>query len=130
GHSVVAVDRDVSGLCDLEGRAGVEIIEADLEGENPWPLRGRLFAGIAVVNYLHRPLFPRLLESLAPGGALIYETFGRGHERFGRPNNPDFLLREGELLEVVRGQLDVVAFEQTVTEDPRPALVQRIAAIG
>ena len=34
---------------------------------------------------------------LAPGGVLVYETFLQGHERFGRPRNPDFLLRPGEL---------------------------------
>ena len=77
----------------------LEIIAADLEDGSPWPLAAREFDGIVVTNYLHRPLFPHLATPLAPGGVLIYETFGVGNERFGKPSNPNFLLRPGELLE-------------------------------
>jgi hypothetical protein len=60
---------------------------------------------------------------------LLYETFMVGNERFGRPSNPDFLLQPSELLEVVRGRLEVVAFEQGETAAPRAAVVQRICAL-
>ncbi len=81
---------------------GVEFVEADLEG-GAWPLAGRQFDAVIVVHYLHRPLFPHLLaEAVAPGGVLIYETFARGNEQFGRPRNPDFLLRPRELLDAFR----------------------------
>ena len=66
---------------------------------------------------------------MAPGGVLLYETFAAGNERFGKPSNPDFLLRPGELLEAVRGQLRVVAYEDLEIDKPKPAMVQRIAAI-
>jgi SAM-dependent methyltransferase len=132
GHPVTAVDIDVTGLADLEGRAGVELLRADLENA-PWPLEGRRFAGVVVANYLWRPLLPRIVASVAPldqgGGALIYETFAAGNERFGKPGNPDFLLRDGELLEAVRGRLAVVAYECLEVAEPRPARVQRIAAV-
>ena len=82
------------------------------------------------MNYLHRPLFPHLLDALQPGGVLIYQTFAAGNERYGRPSNPAFLLRPGELLEVVRDRLRVVAYEDVYTAEPRPALVQRLCAIG
>ncbi|HEY4163955.1 MAG TPA: class I SAM-dependent methyltransferase [Dongiaceae bacterium] len=98
GYAVAALDRDISGLADLAGVPGVELIQADLEDGSPWPLRGRLFHGIVVVNYLHRPILPLLAAALAPGGVLITQTFGTGNERFGRPSNPDFLLHPGELL--------------------------------
>jgi hypothetical protein len=100
----------------------------DLEG-GPWPFEGQTFDGIVVANYLHRPLFPRLLEALAPGGVLIYETFAAGNERFGKPSNPAFLLKPGELLEAVRGHLDVIAYEALEVSEPRPAVVQRICAV-
>jgi SAM-dependent methyltransferase len=45
---------------------------------------------------------PDASASLAPGGVLIYETFMLGNERFGKPSNPQFLLRPGELLEAFR----------------------------
>ena len=73
---------------------------------------------------------PLLIESLAPGGALIYETFARGHERFGRPSNPEFLLRPGELLEAVRGRLLVRAYEHGPEREPRAAVRQKICALN
>ena len=125
GFEVLAVDRDVSLLADAP--AGITVIEADLEA-GAWPLAGRTFDGIVVTNYLYRPLFPLLVDALAPGGLLVYETFARGNERFGKPSNPAFLLAAGELLEAVRGRLRVLAYEDRVEDHPRPAAVQRIAA--
>ena len=127
GHSVEAVDRDESHLQGLRGVAGVSVRLADLEG-GPWPYASRQFAGIIVCNYLHRPLFPCLLEALEQEGVLIYETFALGNERFGKPNNPDFLLKPGELLDVVRGQLRVIAYEDVFVSQPKLAMVQRICA--
>lgn len=128
GCRVVALDRDLAGVADLAGAAGCERIAADLEDGSPWPLAGRRFEGVVVANYLHRPLLPRLIDSLAPGGVLLYETFARGNERFGRPSNPAFLLAPGELLDAVRGRLQVVAYEHGVVTRPKPAVVQRLAA--
>lgn len=129
GHDVLAIDRDISGLRDLAGQAGIEIREIDLENGQGWPLPGRRFAGIIVANYLHRPLLPHLSEALLPGGVLIYETFAVGNERFGRPSNPDFLLQPGELLAVARASgLTALAYEHGEIAVPRPAVIQRIAA--
>jgi SAM-dependent methyltransferase len=128
GRRVVAIDVDTRGLVEFMSDGGVEFVMSDLEN-SPWPYPGRRFGAIVVTNYLHRPLFPVLLDSLLPGGWLIYETFAVGNEAFGKPSNPDFLLREGELLEAVAGACAVVAFEQGTVETPRPAVMQRIAAI-
>ena len=100
---------------------------ADIEA-GPWPYAGEQFAGVIVTNYLHRPLLPLLVAAVAPGGVLIYETFAVGNERFGRPSNPEFLLRPGELLEAVRGRLRVRAYEDLEVQEPKPAMVQRICA--
>ena len=125
GHPVVAVDRDTSRLIP---QPTLTIMNADLES-GPWPLGTRRFAGVVVTNYLHRPLFPAIAGAVADGGALIYETFAQGNERFGKPSNPDFLLRPGELLELARAAgLRVLAYEDLTVETPRPACVQRIAA--
>jgi SAM-dependent methyltransferase len=129
GHTVDAVDRDPAVLSSLAGVANVTAHCADIESGS-WPYEGQRFQGIVVANYLWRPLFPRLLASLAAEAVLIYETFAVGNERYGRPSNPDFLLRPGELLEVVRGRLRVIAYEELVVSDPRPAMVQRICAIA
>ena len=126
GHPVDAIDRDADALRALAGVAGVTTYCADIEA-GAWPCEPGVYGGVVVANYLHRPLFPTLLAALAPGGVLIYETFAAGNERYGRPSNPAFLLRPGELLEVVRGHLRVIAYEDV--KDPRPALVQHICAV-
>lgn len=125
GFEVDAVDRDPSLFADPP--PGVALLGADIEVA-AWPYPERRFDAIIVANYLHRPLLPTLVESLEPGGILIYETFALGNERFGRPTNPDFLLRPGELLEAVRGRLRVIAYEDLVVDEPRPAAVQRLCA--
>ena len=123
GHRIVAVDRDTSAL---RPAGHVEIVRADLEDGSEWPLGERRFGGIVVTNYLHRPLLPILIDRLEPGGVLVYETFARGNERFGKPSNPAFLLEPGELLRAVAGRLRVVAFEDVTLAD---RVVQRIAAV-
>jgi SAM-dependent methyltransferase len=128
GHRILAVDRDVDALAGLAAVDGVDPRFADLE-TGTWPLGERRFGGIVVTNYLHRPLFPHLVDALAGGGVLIYETFAAGNERFGRPSNPDFLLRPGELLERVAGKTRVVAYEDLQVDEPGPAMVQRICAV-
>jgi len=128
GCSVLAVDRDAEAIAALATVAGVFTRVADLEGA-AWPFAPSSFDAVVVANYLHRPLFGPIFDALRPGGVLVYETFMAGNERFGRPSNPHFLLRPGELLAAVQGQLEVVAFEQGEVGAPRPAVVQRICAL-
>jgi SAM-dependent methyltransferase len=123
GFEAWGVDRSDASL-----PSSIHFVKADLEDGSPWPLAGKKFAAIVVTNYLHRPLFPRLVESVEEGGVLLYETFMIGNERYGRPSNPDFLLQPGELLSAF-GALTVVAFEQGMVERPKPAVIQRICVI-
>jgi SAM-dependent methyltransferase len=128
GMQVRAVDRDAGALAALAGVAGVSTTCADLEA-GVWPFPGQRFAGVVVTNYLHRPLLPALVASLADGGVLLYETFARGNERYGKPSNPAFLLEPGELLRAAAG-LYVVAYENLLVTAPRPALLQRLCAVN
>jgi SAM-dependent methyltransferase len=129
GHPVTVVDRDTSGVKDLQDKPGVEILEYDLEVGAPWPFAGRTFEGVVVTNYLWRPILPDIVAAVAPGGALLYETFARGQEQFGHPHNPDFLLTPGELPDAVREALRVAAYEDLIVEEPDLKAVQRIAAV-
>jgi SAM-dependent methyltransferase len=127
GYRVRAIDRNIAALTALTGpKCTVEAV--DLETGAPWPLGGD-YEGIVVANYLHRPLLAAIAAALAPGGAVIYETFAQGNERFGRPHNPDFLLQPGELLEAFAA-LTIIAFEQGEVALPRPAVIQRVAAVN
>jgi SAM-dependent methyltransferase len=124
GHPVLGVDRDGEALATLQGVG--ELLQADIEN-GPWPLADRRFDAVIVTNYLWRPLFPRILAAVAPGGLLLHETFARGNESVGRPSNPDFLLAPGELLQAYPG-LRVIAYEDGFLAAP-DRFVQRIAAV-
>lgn len=134
GHTVLAVDRDANLLDDLSA-PGIATQCIDLESPSSaldQLLSADSYAGIIVTNYLHRPLLPALFGSLSDGGILIYETFAEGNAAYGKPSNPDFLLRAGELLEAVaqaQGRLHVIAFEDGVTLQPTPKRVQRLCAV-
>jgi SAM-dependent methyltransferase len=128
GYTVLAVDRDVSGLADLATDARVIIMEADLEAGR-WPFADSVFGGVVVTNYLHRPILRRIAAALKPGGVLIYETFAVGNERFGKPSNPNFLLKPDELLKLAKKtKLVVHGYESGEVQEPRPAVLQRIVA--
>jgi SAM-dependent methyltransferase len=128
GHAVEAVDIDLAASGPVRATAGVTWRQYDLEGQS-WPFPAGAYQGVVVTNYLHRPLFPHLIEALAPGGVLIYATFSMGQEVYGRPRNPRHLLMPGELLEAVRGHMRVVAYEDVVEPGATPARVQRLCAI-
>ncbi|MGJ7913977.1 class I SAM-dependent methyltransferase [Massilia sp. LXY-6] len=130
-HAVTALDRDPQALLAAAGK-GIATLQHDLEAPGAaWPFAPGSLAGIVVTNYLHRPLFGHIAEALAPDGVLIYETFARGNEVFGKPSNPDFLLNPGELLELAsRGGLRVLAYEDGVIDAPKRARVQRLCAVG
>lgn len=126
GLMVVAVDRDLSTF--IEPPDNVTLMQADLE-TGPWPFAHREFDAVVVTNYLHRPLMPLIVAAVACDGVLIYETFAAGNEKFGRPSRAVFLLQPNELLRAMRDELDVIAYENIFVSDPKPAMIQRIAAI-
>ncbi len=131
GCTVTALDMSEEALQKLAVHSPhARTVQADIENA-PWPLMQKgapeTFDAIVVTNYLHRPLMPLLLASLAGGGVLIYETFAAGNERFGKPSNPDFLLQSGELLSLCL-DMHIVAYEEGFLTSP-DRLVQRMAAI-
>jgi len=126
GHTLFAVDRNAEALAALRDIAQVQV--ADLES-GPWPYAQQSFDAVIVTNYLWRPLLPQIVQAVAPGGLLLYETFALGQASLGKPSNPAFLLRPGELLDAVRPALRVLAFEDGYVNAPQPAFVQRIVAV-
>jgi SAM-dependent methyltransferase len=140
GFEVWSLDQNASLLEPLS-LLGARCFQHDLEaehvgvemgGKGNWPFEANLFSAIVVTNYLYRPLFPSLTNSLKDDGVLIYETFAVGNEAYGSPRNPDFLLQPGELIEFYLSQAmpgrknHCIAFEHGYLAHPRPAVVQRI----
>ena len=119
GFDVTAIDRDaavIDRLGQQAERLGLQIqtevidLERGDAGDNgddapgappPDVLAPDTYDLVIVTRYLHRPLFPHLIRSLAPGGTLIYETFLEQQAERGHPKNPAFLLKPGELSTLV-----------------------------
>jgi SAM-dependent methyltransferase len=105
GFDVHAIDRNPEAIAFLRDTAArmslrVEARVMDLETEPP-PDLPSAFDAILVFNYLHRPLMPALQAALNPGGRIFYETFTTRQAERGHPKNPDFLLRDGELAQLL-----------------------------
>ncbi len=126
GCRVWFVDKNIDKLDDLSDQGRATLVQKDLEDGQDWSFDDKAFDAIVVTNYLYRPHLSDMLNSLKPDGVLIYETFGMGNEEFGRPRSPDFLLKPGELLDVVQGRLSVVAYEHGIEGEK---VVQRICAV-
>jgi len=128
GYSVLAVDQNTDAISQIK-HPHLEVERMDLEGK-VWPLLGRQFTGIVVTNYLYRPHIAELPKMLSDGGVLLYETFAQGNGEFGKPSNPDFLLKTGELLSFsAQNGLKVLAYEHLYIDDPKPAMIQRLCAV-
>ena len=137
-YPVTFLDQNISGVTDLVSHPKAKLMQYDLENHTPgsgyqekgvlWPFDVDFFSGIVVSNYLHRPLFPYLLQSLKSGAVLLYKTFAQGNEQFGKPCNPAFLLYENELRDVFEPALDIVDFRQGKESSP-DRITQAICAI-
>jgi SAM-dependent methyltransferase len=130
GYHVEAVDFALPALATLTASAraaglAVDCVAADV---TTWPLPRERYALVVVVSFLERGLFPALRAAVAPGGALVMETFLRGQERHGRPTNPAYLLRPGELVEELQGWSVLDAHEGPTERGGRPLALAGILA--
>ena len=97
---VTAIDKDQEKLNNYKNLNNINTICFDLETNEEWPLVREYFDVIIVVNYLYRPKIKKLIKLLKKNGLLFYETFSLGNEKYGSPKNPNFLLKDKELLEI------------------------------
>ena len=126
-HKLTSVDKAPEATRSVADIA--ETITADIEN-NAWPLTGRSFDGVVVTNYLWRPLWPQILDSVKPGGVLIYETFMVGNAAYGKPSNPAFLFQAGELRQLAAAAgLREVEYAEGYVASPKPAMRQAVCAI-
>lgn len=106
GLRVRAIDRSADAIAALSAEAGkrglpIDAAVIDLETDPPPGLDEARYDAVLVFNYLHRPLIPAIRAAVKPGGRLFYETFTSRQAERGRPRNPAFLLKEGELRELM-----------------------------
>lgn len=128
GLSVVLADTSLEaleGAGQLARRASLDVTlwHVDLEKEGTDPLKGKSFGAVLVFRYLHRPLIPSIMRSIMERGILVYETYTTGQPRFGRPNNPHFLLKPGELAGWFR-DWEIIHYFEGVRENPMRAVAR------
>ncbi len=135
GFQVLAIDRDSESLAQIKETQAqkypdwaLETLNLDLESAN-WNLTELgAFDGVVVTNYLYRPHLMKLPDLLKPDGVLIYETFALGNEAYGKPSNPDFLLKPNELLNLAE-KMRILAYQDRVVSSPKMACIQRVCAV-
>ena len=107
---VTAIDKDQEKLDNYSNLKNINTICFDLETNEEWPLAREYYDVIIVVNYLYRPKIKKLINLLKEDGFLFYETFSVGNEKYGLPRNPNFLLKNRELLDIFRNELLPLSF--------------------
>lgn len=106
-----------------DAKLAVDFWQVDLEQPGINPLLDNHYGAILVFRYLHRPLIPCIKKALRPQGLLVYETYTVDQPRFGKPRNPDFLLKPGEL----RGWFEdweIMHYFEGIETDPERAVAQ------
>ena len=107
GMQVEAIDRDALALTALKEAAEerqlsgltTRVLDLEEKPDHPPDLGRECYAAIVVFFYLHRPLFPVLMDALKPNGILIYETFSiENYFRHQHPRRWEFCLAQNELL--------------------------------
>jgi tellurite methyltransferase len=127
GLPVILADRSPESLAKAKKAAegkGLDVIfrEINLEtGVNP--LGEEYYRGILVFRYLYRPLIPCLKKGIRKGGILVYETFITEQAKYGRPHNPDFLLKPEELFDWFK-DWEVIHYFEGLMENPQRAMAQ------
>ncbi len=120
GLTVHAIDRDEESLTALEATAKqrnlanllTRRVDLEADPQRPPDFPNQAYNVIVVFFYLYRPLFPTIVQALAPGGVLMYETFLiDNHLHHGHPRRREFCLGRNELLELTRG-LRVLRYEE------------------
>ena len=122
--NVTAIDKDQEKLNKYSSFENINTICFDLETIEEWPLVREYYDVIIVVNYLHRPKIKKLINLLKKGGLLFYETFSLGNEKYGSPKNPNFLLKDKELLDIFGHELLPLSFYDGQFDHGKTAIKQ------
>ena len=107
---ITAIDKDSKKLNNYKNFNFINTICFDLESNKEWPLKNEYYDIIIVVNYLYRPKIKKLMNLLKKGGYLLYETFSLGNEKFGSPQNRNYLLKDRELINLFSKENQILSY--------------------
>jgi tellurite methyltransferase len=105
GFDVEGVDisaESAKRTLELAHNSGVTVNALVADLENSYRIEKDTYKVIVCFNYLYRPIIQQIKEGLCIGGMVVYETFIIDQAHFGKPKNPDHLLKHNELLDLFR----------------------------
>ena len=116
GYNVLSVDINKKSLNSFDGKL-IKKKAIDIENVNNWPLGEKKFYIVIVTNFLNRKIFPLIIDSISKGGYLVYETFSEGHEKIGKPSNPEYILKPKELIKL-SNKMEFLEYENIYINNP------------
>ena len=129
GYKVISLDISKEKILKLTSNKLIYPIQLDIEASKAWPFINKTFDTVIVTNYLYRPIFKNIINSIKLGGTLLYETFSIENSTFGKPNNPNYLLKPQELLNLAKkNNMKIINYEEIITQYPIKKALQRIHA--
>ena len=126
-RKITAVDNDDVKLSTYKNYQSIKTICFDLESEESWPLKRNYYDIVIVTNYLYRPKIKKIGDLVKENGYLFYETFARGNERYGKPSNPNFLLKDKELIRVFKKKFKILYYFNGQGFSNEKKIIQRCA---
>jgi len=121
GFEVEGVDissEAVSAALESAEESGVMIKAQVVDLEKAFHIKEDAYDVIICFNYLQRSLIPEMKNGLRRGGMIVYETYIVDQAQFGKPENPDYLLKHNELLDMFR-KLRCLRYREGIFEGPR-----------
>ena len=130
GLRVTATDIDASKLINLKNFKNITTVRVDIENkQNYWLFKNNFFDVILISKYLFRPILNNIFDSIKYDGYLLYETFSEENKKFGKPNNPEYLLKQGELLNFSKKKkMKIIEYEEIIITQKHSKAIQRIFA--
>ncbi len=129
GYKVISLDISKEKISALASKKSIFPVQIDIEEKNTWPFTDKTFDAIIVTNYLYRPIFQNIINSIKLNGILLYETFSIENSKLGKPSNPNYLLKPQELLCLAKKQgMEIINYEEIIVEYPIKKALQRIYA--
>ena len=126
-RKITAVDNDSLKLSTYKNYQNIKTICFDLETEEDWPLKNNYYDIVIVTNYLYRPKIKKIGDLIKENGYLFYETFARGNEKYGKPTNPNFLLKNRELIKTFQTSFKILYYFNGQEISRKKSIIQRCA---
>ena len=124
-RNITAIDKDSVKLVQYDNFEYINTICFDLETNQNWPLKEEYYDIIVVVNYLYRPKIKEIMSLLKNGGYLFYETFSVGNAVYGSPKNPNFLLKDKELINLFSKENKILSYFNGKVIEEKISIKQR-----